>query len=288
MVGWLTTVNGTPLLTTPPTVTTRFPVLSPLGNVKTIWPCDQVVVSPTDVPLILTVLAPWLMPKLDPATCITWPAPAVGGYTAAIVGVVKTVNCTPLLATPPTVTTKFPELSPPGCVKAMAFCDQSIACPTDAPLIVSVLVPWLGPKFDPVICMTCPVPPAVGPTLVIVGAETTVKGTALLAIPDAVTTTLPVVAPAGTGTTIVVGFQLVGVAAVPLNVTLLVPTIGPKFIPSIVTKVPTAPEARDSVLMTGAMKVPWYSSALERAAPLLFSPPTIRTIPLGSSVAVSL
>jgi hypothetical protein len=45
----------------------------------------------------------------------------------------------------------------------------------------------------------------------------------LLATPPTVTTTLPVVAPAGTGTTMLLADQVVGVAAVPLKVTVLVP-----------------------------------------------------------------
>ena len=44
-----------------------------------------------------------------------------------------------------------------------------------------------------------------------------------LATPPTVTTTLPVVAPVGTGATMLVELQLVGVAAVPLNATVLVP-----------------------------------------------------------------
>ena len=39
-----------------------------------------------------------------------------------------------------------------------------------------------------------------------------------------------------------VALQLVGVATVPLNVTVLVPCVAPKFVPAIVTEVPTAPE----------------------------------------------
>src|SRR5262249_54146473 len=53
----------------------------------------------------------------------------------------------------------------------------------------------------------------------------TVKLTPVLARPPTVTTTLPVVAPAGTGTTMLVADQLVGVAVVPLNVTVLVPCV---------------------------------------------------------------
>ena len=49
------------------------------------------------------------------------------------------------------------------------------------------------------------------------------KVTPLLATPETVTTTGPVVAPEGTGTIMFVALQLVGVAEVPLNVTLLAP-----------------------------------------------------------------
>lgn len=50
-----------------------------------------------------------------------------------------------------------------------------------------------------------------------------VKFTALLAIPPTVTTTFPGVAPLGTVTPILVALQLVAVAVVPLNFTVLVP-----------------------------------------------------------------
>ena len=66
-----------------------------------------------------------------------------------------------------------------------------------------------------------PTAPEVGERLLILGV--TVNDTPLLATPPTVTTTLPVVAALGTGTTICVALQLVGVAAVPLKVTVLVP-----------------------------------------------------------------
>jgi hypothetical protein len=64
-----------------------------------------------------------------------------------------------------------------------------------------------------------------------------------------VTTTFPVVAPLGTGSTTLVALQLVGVPAVPLNVTVLVPRFAPKFVPAIVTAVPTDPEPGLTLLM---------------------------------------
>jgi hypothetical protein len=66
-----------------------------------------------------------------------------------------------------------------------------------------------------------PTGPDVGDKLVMLGE--TVKFTPLLAPPNTVTTTFPVVAPLGTGTTTLVALQLVGVAAVPLKVTVLFP-----------------------------------------------------------------
>jgi len=67
----------------------------------------------------------------------------------------------------------------------------------------------------------------------------TVKLTPLLATPPTVTTTFPVVAPAGTGATMPVALQLVGVDAMRSNVT--VPAV-PKLVPVMVTEVPTGPE----------------------------------------------
>ena len=55
----------------------------------------------------------------------------------------------------------------------------------------------------------------------------------------------------GTGPTTDVSLQLVGVAAVPLNVTVLVPGVPPKLVPVIVTDVPIGPEVGDKLLMLG-------------------------------------
>ena len=86
--------------------------------------------------------------------------------------------------------------------------------------------------------------------------EVTEKFTPLLALPPTVTITLPVVALEGTGATMVVGLQLVGVAGVPLNVTVLVPCEDPKFVPVIVTAAPTAPEFGDRLAMVGEVPPP--------------------------------
>jgi hypothetical protein len=80
----------------------------------------------------------------------------------------------------------------------------------------------------------------------------TVNGDPLLATPDTVTTTFPVVAPAGTVTVMLVALQALAAAAVvPLKVTVLDPCGVPKFVPVIVIGVPTGPEVWLSVVMVG-------------------------------------
>lgn len=97
-----------------------------------------------------------------------------------------------------------------------------------------------------------PIPPEDGFRLVMVGAAgLTVKFTPLLEKPATVTTTLPVVAAAGTGTTMLVAPQLVGEDAAPLKVTVLVPCVTPKFVPVMVTEVPTVPEPGLKLAMAG-------------------------------------
>jgi hypothetical protein len=94
--------------------------------------------------------------------------------------------------------------------------------------------------------------PDVGDRPEIVGAATTVKAFPLLAAPDTVTTTFPVVAPVGTVATMLVALQLVALATVPLNFTVLVPWVEPNPVPVIVTDAPTAPEVGDKLEIDGA------------------------------------
>jgi hypothetical protein len=94
--------------------------------------------------------------------------------------------------------------------------------------------------------------PGCVPVIEIVGGvAVTVKVAPLLDTPLSVTTTLPVVAPLGTGTTTLVALQLVGVPVVPLKVTVLDPCVEPKFVPVIVTEVATGPEVGDRLVTLG-------------------------------------
>ena len=105
----------------------------------------------------------------------------------------------------------------------------------------------------PEIVTEVPIGPEVGLKLVMLGVGTvTINPKVPLGCPPTVTMTLPVVAPLGTGTEILVALQLVGVADVPLKVTMLVPCEPPKFVPVIVTEVPTTPEMGFKLVILGA------------------------------------
>jgi hypothetical protein len=94
-----------------------------------------------------------------------------------------------------------------------------------------------------------------------------VKLTPLLATPPTVTTTFPVVAPVGTEVTMVVEFQLVVVAAVPLNFT--VPE-DPKFVPVIVTVVPAPPDVGVRLVIDGVAAAVTVSVRVAVPVPVAF------------------
>src|SRR5271169_1115791 len=132
-----------------------------------------------------------------------------------------TVKLAPGLATPPTVTTTLPVVAPVGTGATMLVALQLVGV---AAVPLKVIVPCVVPKFVPVIVTDVPTTPEVGLRLGILGlVGDTVKLRPLLAWPPTVTTTLPVVAPVGTGAAMLVALQLVTVAAVPLKVIVLVP-----------------------------------------------------------------
>jgi len=97
----------------------------------------------------------------------------------------------------------------------------------------------------------------------------TVKAVPLLAKPPTVTTTGPVVAPLGTVATMLVALQLEGTAATPLNVTVLVPCVAPKFAPAMVTEAPTGPDVGlKEVMLGGRVPPPAALNAASKAPPL--------------------
>jgi hypothetical protein len=151
---------------------------------------------------------------------------------------------------PLTVTENGPEEAPDGTVPTINESLQPRTL-TVVPLSEIVLEPCIAPKLEPAIVINAVTGPEVGDKLDMPGINTTVKLAPLLFTPTFMTT-FPVVAPLGTITTTLVSLQLVGVAPVPLKLTVLDPCVVPKSLPLIVTAVPTTPEFGDRLVMLGA------------------------------------
>ena len=161
-----------------------------------------------------------------------------------------TVKFTPALATPFTVTTRLPLVPGVGTVTVRLVLLQLLAAAA-APLKVTVLEPCVAPKLVPTMVTDVPTTPLLGVTLVMPGA--TVKLTGVLETPSTVITigADPAGRVLGTGTTIVVPFQLLGVAAVPPNVNVLLPWLAPKSVPVMVIAVPADARLGDTALIPG-------------------------------------
>ena len=144
------------------------------------------------------------------------------------------------------MTITFPVVAPTGTVVTMVVLFQLVVVAV-VPLNLT-LFPEAVPNVVPVIVTDAPTAPEVIDKLVMWGI--TVKLFPLLATPDTVTTTFPVVAAFGTDVTMAVLFQLVVVAVVPLNFTLF-PEDVPKLVPVIVTEVPAGPEVTERLVMLG-------------------------------------
>jgi hypothetical protein len=229
------------------------------------------------------VVTVWVQLKAEPPATAT---PVALGPTASTVTPPRaavTVKMTPLLARPPTVTTTLPVVAPIGTGTLMLVALQLVGV-ASVPLKVTVLEPFVAPKFVPAIVTAVPTVPEVGLSEVIDGGMVTVNVTLLLARPPTVTTTGPLAAPVGTGTAMLVALQLVGVASVPLKVTVLEPFVAPKFVPAIVTAVPTEPEVGFSKVIDGG-------TVTMNVTPLPARPPTVTTTgplvaPLGTGATI--
>jgi|SRR5579872_2089608 len=153
-----------------------------------------------------------------------------------MLGTGNTVKGTPFDVPLEVATTTFPLVAPFGTGTTILVEAQLVGVAPAPPLNVTVLDPWGDPKFTPEIVTDTPTGPDVGDKLFIVGVCETVNQNPLLAVPATVTMTFPVVAAIGTGTEMLVAVHDVGVAAMPLNVT--VPVVDPRLAPEIVTDAP--------------------------------------------------
>lgn len=138
------------------------------------------------------------------------------------------------------LTKMLPVSVPVGTGTTMLVLLQLVGLALPVPENVTEPNPWLAPKFVPLIVTEVPMVAAEGEMPVIVGSIVNWKFS--FVIPSTVTVKIPEDALLGTGTMMVVGLQLVGVAVIPLNCTTLVPCVEPKFVPVIVTTVPATPD----------------------------------------------
>jgi hypothetical protein len=193
MLGAGTTVKAEPLLATPLTVTTTLPVVVPAGATAVILVLLQGPTVVAVVPLNFTVLVPCVAPKVEPAITMEEPMAPLFGVRLVMAG--ETVKLTPLLVTPLTVTTRLPLVAPAGTT-AVILPTAQLEVTAATPL--KVTLPGVAPKPLPAITIAAPTGPEFGVKLLIKGV--TVNGTPMLGLPPTVTTTLPVMAPLGTGT----------------------------------------------------------------------------------------
>jgi hypothetical protein len=190
--------------------------------------------------------------KLVPVIVTAVPTGPLAGETPVIVGG-ETVKLLPLVAVrAPTATVIFPVVaaSGTGTTIFVVVADVGVAV---VPLNLTTLLTSVVLKLVPVIVTGVPAGPLVGEKLVIVGGET-VKLPLLVPVElPTVIVILPVVALRGTVTISFVVVADVGVAAaVPLNLTELFAGVLLKFVPVIVTAVPTGPLVGLKLEMVGA------------------------------------
>jgi hypothetical protein len=238
-------VKATPELDTELLTTTTFPDVAPCGTTARTFCSVQFVVT-DGIPLKVTLPA---VPKFDPVIPTLPPAGATAGLIALMFGVIEISDdaLAPSWAT--IVMFNIPEPALGGMLAVIELAVHELIVAWTLP---KTIVPGTEPKLEPLTVTNVPAIPDRGETVVIVGETQTAKLIALLVTPPTRTTMLPVVAPLGTNTTMLVALQLITVARTPLNVTVLDPSIAPKPEPAIVSSDPTGPELADKAAMLGA------------------------------------
>src|SRR5438067_6631726 len=165
-----------------------------------------------------------------------------------MVGGFVTVKALLLVAVPSgVVTLTGPVVAPAGTAAEICVAEFTVKVAL-VPLNFTEVAPV---KFVPVIVTLVPTGPLKGAKLVMVGGLVTVKELLLVAVPSGVVTlTGPVVPPTGTVAEICVDELTVKVALVPLKFTDVAPV---KFVPLIVTLVPTGPLEGAKLVIVGGL-----------------------------------
>jgi hypothetical protein len=168
-----------------------------------------------------------------------------------------------------TDTVILPVAAPAGTVTVSCVAVAAVTVAA-VPLKATVLLAAVVLKFVPVMVTVVPSEPLAGVKLVMAGALVDVVVTVKSLVDVAatlftVTTILPVVAPVGTVTVSCVAVAAVTVAAIPLKVTVLAEAVVLKFVPVIITVVPTTPLVGVKLVMVGDTVVVVSSSSLLQA-----------------------
>ena len=164
------------------------------------------------------------------------PTAPVAGEKLEMVGTATTVNAAGLVAVPPAVVTLTePVTAPGGTVAVIDVAETTVYDVAATPPNLTVLAPV---RLEPAIETLAPAAPLVGEKVEIVGAGAMVNVPTVTLPVCVLTTTGPVVAPAGTVAVIDVQEPAVNAAAALLNVTDVTPT---KDVPEMETDVPGEP-----------------------------------------------
>jgi hypothetical protein len=248
IVGAATTVKFAELVAVPFRLVTEMgPEIAPGGTVAVIC-VDEFTVKDAEVLLNLT---PVTLVKFVPEMLTDVPTAPLVGEKDVMVGApaTVTVKLVELVAVPLGLVTEIGPVKAPEGTMAVIWVDVSaVKVVADVVLNLTSLTPM---KFVPVIVTEVATGPLVGENEVIVGAPgaVTVKVAELRAVPSNVVTEIfPDVAAGGTVAVICVEEFTSNEAAAFLKLTPVTPM---KFVPTIVTAVPTDPEVGENDVMVG-------------------------------------
>lgn len=239
-------------------VTDILSVVTPTGTV-TVKLVDEAAVTVAFIEPKKTILLAGVLLKPKPLIITDSPALALRGVKEVIeAGGILTVNEVADVTVPPGVVTAIvPVVAPAGIVAVICVAEVAVKVVAAVPLKLTAVTPV---KFVPVIVTVAPFAPLEGVKEVMVGAGTTVKLVALVAVPPGVVTAIvPVVAPVGTVAVIVVAFvALKVVAAVPLKLTAVTPV---KLVPVSVTvePIPLLVGVNEVIVGTGNTVMLWVA-----------------------------
>jgi hypothetical protein len=178
--------------------------------------------------------------KLEPEIVTMAPGAPLAGLKLLIVGEGNTVKLVELVIVMPLVVTEMgPVKAPTGTVVVILVAPEVVTI-EGTPLNETI---GEALKNVPEIITVAPTAPLSGLNPVIVGVGSTVKSDKLeMVTPLTDNDIFPVVAPGGTVVVILVAEDEDTVATVPLKRTIFSSAVRLKFVPDIVTVVPTAPE----------------------------------------------